>query len=99
MGPYYQIDVRNRGAAAVQVLQWSIRLPDGNGLISLPAAYPPQPELPYMLQAGSTVSFYVLAAQIVKAAAGRDLTQSQGVAHLGTGQLVKGKKGEIRNPD
>jgi hypothetical protein len=96
MGPYYQIDLRNRGAAAVQVLQWSIRLPDGKGLVAIPAAYPPQPALPYMLDVGSTVSFYVLESEIVKAAGDRDLSRAQGVAHLGTGQLVKGKKGELK---
>lgn len=97
-GPYYDIDVSNRGAAAVQIRQWSIRLPDGNGLVTIPAAFPPQPSLPYTLEAGSSVSFYVLSSAIIEAAAGRDLSKARGTVHLGTGQIVVGKRGEIKVP-
>lgn len=32
-GPYVAIEVSNRGAAAVQIRQWMVTLPDGNGLM------------------------------------------------------------------
>lgn len=95
LGLYLQIDVINRGAAAVQFKQWSIDMADGTGLVVMPAAFPPMPALPLMLEAGSSVSFYVPQESIRAAAKGRDLTRARAVAFLATGQKARGKRGEI----
>ena len=92
---YLEILIRNRGAAAVQVQSWAIRLPDGNALVVIPGGLLPSPVLPYMLEAGTSASFYVPANSIAEAAGSRDLKAARAIAHLATGQKVLGKKGEI----
>lgn len=91
--PYIAVVIRNTGAAPVEIDSWAIRLPDGNALVTLPAQFPPSPDLPYMLIAGSSVTFFTLSSSIAEAAAGRDLARSWAVAHLATGQVARSKKG------
>lgn len=95
-GPYINIEVTNRGAAAVQVQNWSILLPGGNALmIAIPASFPPSPALPYMLQPGTNVSFYSLASDLHEAMSLDDLPKARAVVVLGTGQRILGKRGEF----
>lgn len=95
-GPFVQIEVINRGAAAVQIQSWSILLPSGTALmIAIPESFPPSPALPYMLHPGSSVSFYSRASALEEAMEPRDLPKARAVAVLGTGQQIIGKKGEL----
>ncbi|WP_372968529.1 hypothetical protein [Microbacterium sp.] len=97
-GPYLQITARNRGAAAVTVTQWAIEKNDGSGnalTIAVPALFPPQPSLPHVLDAGSSVSFLVLASQVAAEFRGSDPAAAQPVIYLATGQVAKGKRGQI----
>lgn len=95
-GPFIRIEVTNRGAAAVHVQSWSILLPSGRALmIAVPAAFPPSPALPYMLQPGTNVSFYSLSSDLQEAMEPFDLAKSRAVVVLGTGQQIRGKKGEL----
>lgn len=98
-GPYVQITIRNRGAAPVEVSQWAIEKNDGSGkslTIAIPAPFPPQPELPHMLQAGSSVSFLVIASALKAEFGAADPSSARPVAYLSTGQIVRGKPGMIR---
>lgn len=96
-GPYLAIEVSNRGAAAVQIRQWMVMLPDGNGLmIANPLAYPPSTPLPNLLEAGTSATFYSLLSALVEAAGARSLSKARVEVQLATGQRVKGKAGEIR---
>lgn len=95
-GPYINIEVTNRGAAAVQLQNWSILLPSGNALIiAVPASFPPSPALPYTLQPGTNVSFYSLASDLQEAMSLDDLPKARAVVVLGTGQRILGKRGEL----
>ena len=92
-GPYVEVNVRNRGAAAVQVQQWSILLPDGEkALVVIPALFPPSPDLPFTLEAGSATSFHVLRSELEKSATAQELSESRIRVHLATGQKVTGRK-------
>lgn len=98
-GPYLQITARNRGAAPVEVSQWGIQKNDGSGdalMVVVPALFPPQPTLPYMLQAGSSVSFQVPVSALPTEFVDADTTAARPVVHLATGQMIKGRRGRIR---
>lgn len=96
VGPYIQVEIINRGASAVQVQNWSILLPNGNALmIAVPAPFPPSPPLPHLLQPGTSVSFYSLASDLEEEIKEAHRRGARAAARLATGELVRGKKGEL----
>ena len=95
-GPFIDVEISNSGAAAVQIRQWSINFPDGTGMVvAIPEPLPVQPTLPYMLEAGTRVSFFTRAEAIEEALNGRDISTARIHVHLATGQTIRSKRGEI----
>lgn len=95
-GPYIQIQVTNRGAAAVQVQSWGVLLPGGNALmVVIPEEFPPAPSLPLWLQPGSNVSFYSLASNLMESIELDLIARARVFVILGTGQRVIGRRGEL----
>lgn len=95
-GPFIEIQISNSGAAPVQIRQWSIVFPDKTGmLVAVPEPLPVQPSLPYMLEAGTRVSFFTRASAIAEGLNSRDIRTAAVEVHLATGQTIRGKRGQI----
>lgn len=95
-GPYIQIQVTNRGAAAVQVQSWGVLLQGGNALmVVIPEEFPPAPTLPVWLQPGSNISFYSLASNLMESIEPDAVARARVFVNLGTGQRVIGRRGEL----
>ncbi|WP_066038642.1 hypothetical protein [Herbiconiux solani] len=97
LGPYVGIEVRNTGAAPVQVTGWAVELPDGGKLVGVaPDPHMPNPALPHMLEAGTRATFYVRSAAIAQHAKGKDVRELRVFVDLATGKRVYSKRGQIR---
>lgn len=93
---YVQVTVRNRGAAAVQITHWAIEISGKNALIAFPAQFPPQPTLPHLLEAGTSVRFYVLESELEGHMTENDVRVARPLVQLATGQKVTGRRGQVR---
>ncbi len=99
-GPFIEIQISNSGAAPVQIRQWSIVFPDNTGMVvAVPELLPVQPSLPYMLQAGTRVSFFTRTSAIAEALNGKDIRTAAVQVQLATGQTVRGRRGQINLED
>jgi len=97
LGPFVQVEIANRGQAAVQIRSWRIQFADGSGMtVLVPPAQIVVPSLPHLLEAGTSVSFWAPVDGLVEAHDSRDFRNARVTVSLATGQTVKSKRGVIK---
>jgi hypothetical protein len=94
---YIQLRVSNAGLSPVEVRSWAIRLKDKTSLIVLnPKPFPPSPKLPYALQPGTAIDFFLDTTDLAEGRDPSDFRGSKAVVFLSTGEIVFGRRDQIR---